>query len=277
MTETTLEVESVQKLTRDLRKAALTMGPAEIRYLVDGYYSIQEYRKASRNQVRASKDAGEPGEIIGYIADQAETLEKQIKGALDKWSNHQKVGAWMRSHHGIGPVITSGMLAHFDIKKAPTVGHFWSFAGLDPTTKWEKKQKRPWNARLKVLCWKLGDSFVKFHNDEKCFYGKLYSKRKLQEVERNEAGLFSDQAKRTLEEKNIKAKDTLKFYVAGKLPPGRIDLRARRWAVKIFLSHLHHAMYLAHFKKEPPVPFSFTKSGGDHAHYIEPPNLELVK
>ncbi len=152
---TTQEVEHaapVARLTRDLRKAAEKMGKAEIRFMVDGYYEIQNYRTASSNQVRTAKEAGEPAAILSYIADQARTLENQIRGALDRWTMAQKVGKWMRSHKGIGPVITAGMLAHIDIKKAPTAGHIYSFAGLNPNAKWGKGQKRPWNARLKVLC-----------------------------------------------------------------------------------------------------------------------------
>jgi hypothetical protein len=268
-------VESVKRLTKDILAAADKMGKAEIRYLVDGYYSIQEYRKASGNQVRSTVEAGEPALVLRYLAEQAETLEGQIKRALDRWTNAQKVGRWCRSHVGIGPVITAGMLAHIDIRKAPTAGHIYSFAGLDPTVKWEKGEKRPWNARLKVLCWKLGDSFVKFHNREDCFYGKLYAERKVLEVERNQSGALKDQAAKTLVEKKIKDKATREKYESGQLPDGRIDLRARRYAVKIFLSHLHHVLYLAELGTPPPVPYAFTKGG--HAHFIVPPNLDELE
>jgi hypothetical protein len=44
------------------------------------------------------------------------------------------------------------LLARIDIVKAPTAGHIWRYAGLDPTVRWNKGEKRPWNAGLKVLC-----------------------------------------------------------------------------------------------------------------------------
>ena len=53
---------------------------------------------------------------------------------------------WARSIYGIWPVLAAGLLAHIDIEQAPTVGHIWSFAGLDPTKKWQPKTTRPWNA-----------------------------------------------------------------------------------------------------------------------------------
>jgi hypothetical protein len=41
---------------------------------------------------------------------------------------------------------------------------------------------------------------------------------------------------------------------------------ARRWAVKIFLSHVHQVMYYDHFKEAPPRPFAIEHLG--HAHMI---------
>jgi len=67
-------------------------------------------------------------------------MENQIKRSLDKFTDHHPVGKWMKSIHGIGPVIAAGMLAHIDIEKAPTAGHIWRYAGLDPTVVWLSKE-----------------------------------------------------------------------------------------------------------------------------------------
>ncbi len=131
--------------------------------------------------------------------------------------------------------------------------------------------KRPWNGNLKVLCWKLGDSFVKQSSRDSAFYGKLYRRRKEQEVQRNEALEFAAQAAETLQTKRIQDPLTRAAYEAGMLPPGRIDLRARRWAVKIFLAHWHDVAYRDHFKTEPPKPWVFEWGGQEHVHMIEVP------
>lgn len=60
----------------------------------------------------------------------------------------------------------------------------------------------------------------------------------------------------------------LDLPIKPKLPPGHIDARAMRFAVKIFLSHLHNAMYKRILKKNPPVPYSIAHLG--HVHMIEP-------
>lgn len=178
---------AIRLLPSDLRKATATMGTQEARYLVDSYYQMQDYRMASSSQARAVDKTEEPHATLDFFGSQFATLEKQIKGALKAYAEGDPLGVWALSNYGIGPVITAGLLAHIDIAKAPTVGHIWAFAGLDPTRTWEKGQKRPHNAKLKVLCWKIGESFKKFSGRDECAYGKLYQQRKAYEVERDEA------------------------------------------------------------------------------------------
>lgn len=265
-------VEAIRKLTKDEKQAAVTLGKDEARFLVDAYYQLQDNRIRSDGQVRSMSKDGEPHATLQWLANMNRTLEESIKAALDAYSNASPVGRWMRSQKGIGPVIAAGFLAHLDITKAETAGAFWSFAGLDPRKTWEKGQKRPWNADLKVLCWKLGESFVKVSGYEDAFYGKLYKERKALEIERNEKGEFADQAAAKLEKFKIgKTTDAYKAYSVGKLPPAHIHARATRFAVKIFLSNLHHIMYVDHHGKEPPLPYAIGILG--HAHMIKPPGL----
>lgn len=261
--------ESVQRLTRDLVKSAATLTEDEARYLVDYYYITQEDRKRASNQTRALTESGEPCMVVAWLAAQSETLESQIKRALDAYTDAHPVGEWLKGIHGIGPVLAAGLLAHIDIAKAPTVGHIWRFAGLDPTLKWEKGQKRPWNASLKTLCWKIGQSFMKFSGSEECFYGHIYRERKAYEVARNDAGANAALAAQ-IKEKVGKSTEAYKHLSVGKLPPGQIDARARRYAVKLFLSHLHGEWYRRVNGTEPPLPYPIAHQG--HAHMIHSQN-----
>jgi hypothetical protein len=307
---------ALRLLPSDLRKATATMETREARYLVDTYYQMQDYRMASSSQVRSIGRDGEPHATLDFFGGQFATLEKQIKGSLKSYAEGDPLGVWAMSNYGIGPVIAAGLLAHIDISKAPTVGHIWAFAGLDPTRKWEKGQKRPHNAKLKVLCWKIGESFKKFSGRDDCYYGKLYQQRKAYEVERDEAVLvvpegvsieteYTDQevfigtfvldgnavtaykipqggtargiwmyggnakwCMETLTTKNIKDADTLAKYRSGHLPAGRLDMRAARWATKLFLAHYHGEGYRLHFGEEPPLPYPIAHLG--HTHMINP-------
>ena len=186
--------EPITKISKDLKKAAVGISRNEVRYMVDTYYQVQEYRKGTANQVRSMEETEEPHEMITWVLDNMTTIEGNIKKALDIYSLSNPVGSWSRSITGIGPVLAAGLLAHIDINKAPTVGHIWSFAGLDPNKKWEKGAKRPWNAELKTLCWKIGESFMKFSNHPECYYGGIFKERKALEIANNEAGLFERQA-----------------------------------------------------------------------------------
>lgn len=302
-------LSSIQRLTRDLRNAARTLSDDEARFVVDAYYGMQRDRIRAGHQERQLAAGGEPHDVMTWLMDQREGLEGQVRRALDAYSAGSPVGVWARSVTGIGPVIAAGLLANIymgqwcavchahspkdceryqaDKKRklpahswtvaysCPTVGHIWRFAGLDPTNRWEKGTKRPWNGSLKRLCWLIGESFVKVSANESDTYGKVWRARKDLETANNEAGHYAEQARASLAAKNF-GKDTeaRKHYEAGMLPPARIHLRAERYAVKLFLSHLHWVWYFIDQKQLPPFPYILTQPG--HTHFIGPPNAFLV-
>lgn len=130
----------------------------------------------------------------------------------------------------------------------------------------------PYNKRLKVLCYKIGEQFVKISNKKNSLYGRLYKERKALEIARNEAGKFADQAAAILKAKNFnKNTDAYKAYIEGKLPKAHIDNRAKRWAVKIFISHVFEEMY---WEKNgcAPAPFYVLANTdiGEHTVMIDP-------
>lgn len=342
----TIELDPVSRLTRDLKTASKVLSADEARFLVDAYYNMQRNRIRSGNQERALGASGEPHAVISWLTTQFDALELGVKSALDAYSAAHPVGEWMRAQSGIGPVIAAGLLAHINIRKAPTAGHIYSFAGLDPKQSWigtegakklldeidptkkmpteelltkaalhahrkpenvrnlilsarddgedepeegeeveEKKitraeiaavlARRPWNAGLKTLCWKIGESFTKVSGSETAIYGRLYREHKERENMRNQAGDLATQAAESLAKRRFGA-DTQarKHYEAGHLPPARIHLRAQRWAVKIFLSHMHTVWFWTEFGRLPPLPYAMAHLG--HAHMIPVPQADIV-
>ena len=115
--------DAIKRLTKDLRAAAKDLGVREARYFVNTYYDLQDYRISSANQQRKLLEGAEPSLFMEWLNTNLDTLEQQIKAVLDKWSGAQPMGVWARNVCGIGPVISSGLLANIDITKAPTVGH----------------------------------------------------------------------------------------------------------------------------------------------------------
>lgn len=269
-------LEPILRLTRDERKAAETLGQREARYLVDTYYQIQRGRITANNQLRASEEAAEPNSVLNWIADQNDTLEKQLAGALRRYSESHPVGEWAMSVKGIGPVISAGLISRLGPEIPETVGHWWRFCGLDPTVKWEKGKRRPWNAALKRLCFLIGESFTKVSGYEDAFYGKVYRERKEYETAKNEAGDYADQAAAALERHNYRAETQARaHYEKGHLPPAQINRRAQRYATKFFLSHFHFVWYTVENGKLPPMPYAIAHQ--DHAHMIYPPDFSYEK
>lgn len=270
------QLEILQKLNKDIRTAAVMLSDQEARYLVDTYYQMQEYRKRTENQCRRLDNTpeNEPHETIRFFANNFDMLENQIKSVLQSYVKSKPIGQWLMSITGIGPVISAGLMAHIDIAKVQTAGQIQAYAGLDPTREWKKGEIRPHNAKLKTLCWKIGQSFVKVSNNEKDIYGKIYKIRKEYEQAKNENGDYAEQAKLKLDRMKI-GKDTeaYKWYSQGKLPPAHIQQRAERYAVKIFLSHLFSVWYEIDRGEKPPKPYAIAILG--HAHEIPIPNWDL--
>lgn len=146
-----MEMQKISKMSKDIRESATLLSQQEARYLVDTYYQVQEHRIATAAQARTLSKSEEPNELISYVSQEMAVLENEIRKALHNYAISHPAGVWALDICGIGPVISAGLLAHIDISKAPTAGHIWSFAGLS-NAKWEKGQKRPWNASLKTLC-----------------------------------------------------------------------------------------------------------------------------
>lgn len=249
-----------------LRQSAATLGDSEIRFLVDLYYQMQDHRKATDNQRRANSELGEPSQAIQIVLKETRSFEESLKQALDQWTMDQELGIWVRQTRGIGPVLAAGLMAHIDPRKSPTAGGVWRFAGLDPSMVWEKGQKRPFNLRLKVLCWKIGESFVK-QSSENSKYRLLYEERRAYEEKKNEAGDYAEQAADKVKHYR-KGTAPRKRLEEGKLPDSLIHARCKRWSVKLFLAHYHQAAYRIVLKEDPPKPYAIEHLG--HAHFIEP-------
>jgi len=271
--------EAIHKLTRDLKKAAVTLTRTEARFLVDNYYTMQDNRIRTGGQIREMESIKEPHEVLKWFNTQDELLENEVKRALDSYSNGFVLGRWARSLYGIGPVIAAGLLAHLDIEKAKGAGAFWRFAGLDPTSEWKKGEKRPWNAALKVLCWKAGESFVKTSGREGDIYGHLLIAKKDLLTSQNEALMFKNAAAEVLVRVPKHAQASI--YKTGKLPPGHIFSRAKRYAVKLFLAHYFEVSWWLKYNCAPPMPFIFTDQakalGLDHSHWLHAPNFPMAE
>ena len=341
--ENVYSLELVDRIKRDFLDYVgtdiATLSRDETRFMVSQFYDLQENRMQSDNRIRALANQNAPKSALQFIRDQIYMSEKNVEKILTVFSDTQEIGQWAKSIPGVGPILSAALIAHIDITKAPTVGHIWSFAGLNPTSSWVGRTKsedlvekfvtkgqkvteeqialiaedsgrradaiqqqlrsldpdapnnnmnktalikvlsrRPWNSELKVVCWKLGQSFQKVKGrDTKSkgpdIYGTVYSDRKAYEIQKNEAGDYRDMA--LAKSKTVgRSTEAYKSYSIGKLPAGHLDARARRYAVKLFLAHYHHVAYELEYGTPPPKPYILDGDRG-HTHYIAPPKWPM--
>lgn len=127
--------------------------------------------------------------------------------------------------------------------------------------------KPPYNLELKTKLWLISDIFVKNKN-RGSMYGEMYDKRLAYETERNEKLMYKDQAEKILREKKITDKKTKECLQSGKLTHSHLVARAKRFAVKLFVSHLYEAMYYEKYHEEAPKTYVIAIKG--HHDYIAP-------
>jgi hypothetical protein len=250
--------------------SAAKLSNHEARFIVSDYYFCQEMRKRTDMQMRhlGENVTDANVRILGWTSHVASEWEMTVQKMLAKYAEASSVGQWMLAQYGVGPVIAAGMLAHLDIERAPTAGHFWSFSGLNPAQKWEKGQKRPYCAAMKQLCFHFGECVKRTSGAEESFYGKLYRERKALIVARNEEGYNAERAKTF----KTASAEVRKQLAEGMLPAGNLDRQACNYAAKIFLSHLHAVMFFDRYKLSAPMPYSIAML--KHVHFIEIPHGE---
>ena len=126
---------------RDLSEVMRLSNPTmeEYRIIVDNFYQNQLSRLRVGNQIDAmlrGVDGVSDRASLGY-----ETLvctftlnygnELELGKVLGVMAERTPVGVWCMSNKGIGPALTCTLLGRLDFSRAPHVGNFISFCGLN--------------------------------------------------------------------------------------------------------------------------------------------------
>lgn len=260
----------VKRLTKEQKIIAASLPQQEAGLLVAAYYTAQEERIRSAARLRRALGDATPSLVLDFYNAQAATLEEYAKAALDVYSYNHPVGSWMRSHYGIGPVLAAAHLAYIDIEKAPYAGHIWSYAGLTPSGVRRRGEKSNYNPAYKRICWLTGECFVKVSGNPNAFYGGLYKQFRALEDRQNANGAYAERAAKELASRKVDpTTEAWKAFNAGLLPKAMLHARAKLRTVKIFLSHVHHQLYVQRYGVAPPMPHAIGILG--HYDYIAPP------
>lgn len=185
------------------------------------------------------------------------------------WPSREKATQWI-NQQGTGDL--EGLVAiaadHFGRKPETLLNHARDSKGKVTNLQLAKAiARRPWNAKLKTLCWKIGESFVKQKGRMGAFYGPLYDQRKAYELQMNAEGAYREQALAIAAARPTHAQ--VATYKEGHLPDGHIHARCKRWVVKLFLAHLQQVWYEVETGQKPPKPYVIEHMG--HLDLILPP------
>lgn len=134
----------------------------------------KKYSEVARLVCKGKFRIEELDELVWFHNKLLET-EKEIYKRLDLWSKEFEIRKKYLNHiKGIGPVLASGLIAWlYPIERFPKVSKLWSYCGLAPGQKRKRGEKLNYNPRLKTLCWKIWNSFIKVKGKYREFYLKF--------------------------------------------------------------------------------------------------------
>lgn len=177
---------------------------------------------------------------INYIQNNLNAVIDSIDSSMKPVATSTVVGKWAASQVGITHSLSAALGLHIDVNNLENVGALWRHAGLDPTQKNNSSAHSP---ELKSLCWKIGTNFADLAKEKDCFYGKLYLQDKTRRLDSNNKGEYSEKAEKILQDLDPRFDNDKSTLLEGKLSEAQIDAQARRFAVKIFLSHYYAVSY----------------------------------
>lgn len=275
------------------------MQEKEIRLIIDSFYSIQHLRIEIGNRMKmlvrdypeevTEEKAGELHEMIsGNLIRTEKEIEKRVRVFIKPLPLYQ---LWLKPHvKGIAELLGGALIAAIeDIGKFDTVSKLWIYCGIglkpaldkegnplldgDGNILYEIQRKKKgekinYSPFLKTLCWKIGESFVK--TGTRGFYGDMYKKYKERETRKQaRAGV-----------QIVAEGDAQKLRKEGKKAIGKAHIhnRARRKAVKLFLSHLWEVWReIEGLPTRVPYVIEHQPDTGVTHHYIDPPGWHLEK
>ena len=181
------------------------------------------------------------------ISKETSKTEERYKILMSEYLNNEELwNKWLIKIKGISSVLGSNLIKNFGYCETyQYVSSLWRHCGFDPDgAKGRKKgEKIHYNPKLKTLCWKIGDSFVKQRTQP---YRKIYDNEKIRQLK-----LMENEAENAPKNKL------------------HADLRARRKMVKIFLQH-YYLVGRTLKKIAVTKPYPHDKMG--HKHFIPPPH-----
>jgi len=214
-----------------------------------------EERKATQNRIRNLKqyevDVSDLKEVKEMLADKINEVEKRLKSYV----RDHELWSWLEKIYGISEINAAGLIAKIgDISNFDTVSDLWAFFGLRPKSSFDFENDSKWESyehyrqatkgERTLAVYDIGEQFIR----KDSFYRQFYDERR----------------KETEADKRFgEPEDNKSHYYQD----------ARRYATKIFLSHLYEVWRRIE-GLETREPYIMQE---EHHNYIKPPYLETIK
>lgn len=226
------------------------------KYKSYGKYKDEEIPPTLDRLLNEGKITQEERDYIARIYDLAKAqkiVETSFKPEMIKYIKDEKAYVQFLIYiRGIGPVLGSNLMRYIGYcERFDTVSKLWAYCGLPVkdghAIKLEKGQTIHFNPQLRVLCWKIGTSFVKKRTP---FFRQEYDRYKAKELARTDENKPKRPLHAELRARRYIAKKFLQLY----WECGRelVGLPTRRSYVEEKLGHtgIIHWEDLVRFMKE---------------------------
>lgn len=212
---------------------------------------IIKERKATKSRIRALKEYELDVSDLKEVAETLTNKEKKLSKRLKKLVREEDIWDWLEKVKGIGEINTAGLIAKLNfIEKYETVSSLWKFCGLMPKNGFDEEDsnfenythyRQATKEERTLTAYDIGECFVR---NTECFYRKFYDLKKEEYLENRD---WSD---------------------------GHCHAAARRYAVKMFLSHLW-SVWRQMKGLEITDPYILSANNG-HNRKVEPPHKEEI-
>ncbi len=192
----------------------------------------EAYAKALKAVSKSDEFATGKEKAVLFLSGWHDEIDKRMSSSegylqrkVQKLLNDEPLWAdWLVDVRGIGPCLAGGIMAWLDPAKAPHRSSFWKYAGLAVINGEQEKRRRgekiAYVPKLKTMCWKIGESFVKQTTPTPSAYRALYEKY------RRKVDTQPCTKEHVIDGKVIECFDAHKFA------------KAKRLTVKMFIAHV---------------------------------------
>lgn len=224
---------------------------SELRFVYKEYKDTVEDRKVVASRYRSLHQYDEfEFEHLKNTENELREAEKKLKKRIKTLVVEHDIYNWLEAVYGIGAINAAGLISTIhDIYLFDTVSELWSYMGLRSPTSFDsdkdyQRYRMATKDKKTMVVYDIGERFIR----EDSYYRQFYDERR----EKTESdGRFGEP------EEN----------------KGHYYNDARRYAAKLFLSHLWE-VWRKMEGYETPDPYILTQK--NHIHKVHPPHLEVV-